>query len=204
MATRAAGESHRGRYLILHGWENHQPPGHWQHWLAGRLTALGHEVHYPQLPNADEPVLADWLTVIEGQLQQTVPEELTVICHSLSCMAWLHLADQGSTWLPVGRLLFVAPPGPKFLATVPVLAGFQPPASDQYVIAKSVLTTPRLACAEADPYCSPERADEVYPGVFDIDVIENARHFDISAGYREWPSVLAWCADSKVRLGPAG
>lgn len=23
-------------FLILHGWQNHRPEGHWQHWLAGR------------------------------------------------------------------------------------------------------------------------------------------------------------------------
>ena len=23
------------QYLILHGWENHRPEGHWQRWLDG-------------------------------------------------------------------------------------------------------------------------------------------------------------------------
>ena len=38
-------------YLILHGWQNHRPEGHWQRWLAGELEARGHVVRYPQLPD---------------------------------------------------------------------------------------------------------------------------------------------------------
>jgi predicted alpha/beta hydrolase family esterase len=204
MATRAVDGPDCGGYLILHGWQNHRPPEHWQHWLAGRLIALGHEVHYPQLPDPDQPVLTDWLKVIEEQLSDTMPEELTVVCHSLACMAWLHLADQGSPYLPVKRLLFVAPPSPRYLAGVPELVGFLPPPSGHAVVTKSVVTAPRLACAPEDPYCSPERADEVYPGVFDVDVVEGARHVDIPAGYGEWPSVLDWCENPDIRLRPAG
>ena len=48
-------------FLILHGWQNHRPAAHWQHWLADRLTDLGHEVAYPQLPEPDDPDLERWL-----------------------------------------------------------------------------------------------------------------------------------------------
>jgi predicted alpha/beta hydrolase family esterase len=198
----AAGGTDRGRYLILHGWQNRRPPKHWQYRLAGHLTALGHEVHYPQLPSPDRPVVKEWLAAIEEQLAQTVPGELTVICHSLACLAWMHLSDQGSGHLPVRRLLFVAPPSPDVIAGIPELAGFQMPPSTHLAVASSVLTPPRLACAEDDAYC-PERADRVYPGVFDVDVVENARHFDIPARYGEWESVLRWCGEPEIRLTPA-
>ena len=44
-------------FLILHGWQNHRPKDHWQHWLADRLGELGHQVTYPQLPDPDDPDL---------------------------------------------------------------------------------------------------------------------------------------------------
>jgi hypothetical protein len=58
-------------FLLLHGWQNHRPAGHWQHWLAGQLTALGYEVAYPQLPDPDHPDLERWLA-------ELVPYPLTL------------------------------------------------------------------------------------------------------------------------------
>ena len=43
--------------LILHGWQNRRPEGHWQRWLAEELEAGGVVVRYPQLPEPDELVL---------------------------------------------------------------------------------------------------------------------------------------------------
>lgn len=31
-------------FLILHGWQNHRPEGHWQRGLADALAARGHHV----------------------------------------------------------------------------------------------------------------------------------------------------------------
>ncbi|MFM9445466.1 RBBP9/YdeN family alpha/beta hydrolase [Streptomyces acidiscabies] len=80
-------------FLILHGWQNHRPEGHWQHWLAARLTDLGHEVVYPQLPDPDNPELDVWLAEFERHLtapardslrpghQPTPPYDLTAPGH---------------------------------------------------------------------------------------------------------------------------
>ena len=38
-------------FLILHGLEG-SGPEHWQSWVAGRLRARGHQVAYPDLPDA--------------------------------------------------------------------------------------------------------------------------------------------------------
>jgi predicted alpha/beta hydrolase family esterase len=69
--------------LILHGWQNRRPDGHWQRWLAGELGASGAIVRYPQLPEPDEPVLDDWLRALDAELDGTVPDELTVVAHSV-------------------------------------------------------------------------------------------------------------------------
>lgn len=74
--------------LILHGWQNHRPEAHWQHWLADRLTALGHPVRYPQLPDPDTPSLETWLTELERLLADfgTTASERVVVAHSLSAV----------------------------------------------------------------------------------------------------------------------
>lgn len=64
-------------FLILHGWQNHRPEGHWQHWLAARLTDLGHEVVYPQLPDPDNPELDVWLAEFERHLTAPTRDSLT-------------------------------------------------------------------------------------------------------------------------------
>lgn len=55
-------------FLILHGWENHRPVGHWQRHLHDELVSRGHTVRYPQLPDADAPRLDAWLGALRSEL----------------------------------------------------------------------------------------------------------------------------------------
>ncbi len=59
--------------LIVHGWQNHRPAGHWQRELAERLTADGHRVRYPQFPEPDVPVPEDWLALLRSELAAFAP-----------------------------------------------------------------------------------------------------------------------------------
>jgi len=191
----------RRRFLLLHGWQNERPEGHWQRWLAGELTGRGHDVRHPQLPNPHHPVLADWLTAIESELAAGGPgAEPVVIAHSLACAAWIHLAVQGRARPAVDRLLFVAPPSPKFLQETPELHEFQLADGAHLAVARTSRVAPRLVCAENDPYCSPA-ADVIYDGVFDVDLVPGAGHFDLTAGYGRWFSALDWCENEAVRIG---
>lgn len=189
-------------FLILHGWQNERPDGHWQRWLASALTERGHEVVYPQLPSPHLPVLSDWLSAIADAAGSPEPGvERVVIAHSLSCAAWIHLAERGAAGLPVDRLLFVAPPGPKFLQDTPELRGFAFADGAHRAVASTSLAQPRLVCTSDDPYCDPP-ADVVYDKVFDTDVPPDAvGHFDMDAGYGEWTSILKWCEDGTTRIG---
>jgi len=192
----------RRRFLILHGWQNRRPKGHWQFELAAALTQRGHEVSYPPLPNPDLPDLKKWVGAIDAELMSEPGVEQVVIAHSLACIAWIHLPGMTSgLHLPVDRLLFVAPPSPGFLAETPELRDFQYAEGAQRLVAETSRTMPRLACAEGDPYCDPP-AYENYDVGFDVDVVAGAGHFDTVADYGEWDSVLRWCEDPKVRLTP--
>ncbi|MGW6905821.1 RBBP9/YdeN family alpha/beta hydrolase [Streptomyces sp. NPDC054940] len=186
-------------YLILHGWQNHRPKDHWQHWLADRLIERGHQVAYPQLPDPDEPELAVWLGELDrhlGGLYDAGPERV-VVAHSLSAVLWLHAVARG---LPgpaaVDRVLLVAPPSGAVLARHPEVAEFALPSLE--------FTLPgptRLVAGDDDPYCE-EGADTAYgdPLALPTDILPGAAHLDLDAGYGPWPAVLEWCLDPAVRL----
>lgn len=185
-------------FLILHGFQNHRPEGHWQHTLAARLGERGHEVRYPQLPEPDAPVLDDWLTELHTHLRKPPSGGLVVVAHSLSVLLWLHAAARTPDALPADRALLVAPPSPGVTAAIPEIADF----AGRLDLAAVRLKAPaRLVYGEGDPYC-PEGADVHYgdPLSLDRDLVPAGGHLDMPAGYGEWPSVLQWCEDPAVRL----
>jgi hypothetical protein len=185
-------------YLILHGWQNHRPEGHWQHWLADRLTGLGHRVTYPQLPEADDPDLEVWLGELARHLEELDGSgERVVVAHSLSAVLWLHAAARGLKQLRYAdRVLLVAPPSPATLASFPEVSAFAPPALDAPLPGPA-----RLVAGTDDPYC-PEGADSVYaePLGLPADIIPGAAHLDLDAGYGPWPAVLDWCLTGTTSL----
>ncbi|MGH3247650.1 MAG: RBBP9/YdeN family alpha/beta hydrolase [Trebonia sp.] len=187
----------RRSFLILHGVENRRPAGHWQYDLAQRLRERGEQVFYPQLPDTDRPALGAWIEAIEAELGMMRGERV-VVCHSLACAAWFHLAA-GREEPPASRVLLVAPPGPAQFSW-DVIAGFAPGALD-LTTSKLAVTTPRLACSDNDPYC-PEGAAAVFgqPLACEVDLLTGAGHVAIPDGYGPWPSVLEWCLAPAARL----
>lgn len=116
-----------------------------------------------------------------------------MIAHSLGTSLWLHaVSDLG---LKADRVMLVAPARPTFLATEQTIASFNP-------LPDGIDgSTWRLVCSDADPVCI-EGADKYFGEKYgcDVDLIPGARHFALSDGYGEWPSMLAWALDPKVRL----
>jgi uncharacterized protein len=144
MSGTVAAGMRRPSYLILHGYQG-SGPGHWQTWLAARLRSGDAAVHYPDLPDADHPQLRAWLDALEGELD-AIGDPPVVVCHSLSCVLWLHHVAAGGK--PAQRVLLVAPPS---RAGVPHdLASFFPVPSVE-------LSNARVVCADDDPFC-PEGA----------------------------------------------
>lgn len=196
------------RFLVLHGWENHRPPQHWQWWLTDRLRARDAQVLYPQLPAPDTPVLEDWLEVLQGEWRQMGDGERVVVAHSLSCLLWLHAAARGMVRPPADRVLLVAPPSPAAAASHPQIAGFRAPVERSAVRASSCAAV-RLVASERDAYSPEGSAHELYgePLGLDSEVLPGAGHLTIEDGYGPWPAALAWCLDPAVRFAtrrPAG
>ncbi len=189
------------RFLVLHGWENHRPPEHWEWWLVDALRDQGEQVLYPQLPSADLPVLTDWLEVFTSEWRQMGAGERVVVAHSLGCLLWLHAAAEGLVDPVADRVLLVAPPSPAVTAGTPAMAGFVAPEDPASVWAAS-RTAVRLVCSDADPYSTEGTAAELYgaPLGLDSEVLPGAGHLTISDGYGPWPAVLAWCLDGATRF----
>ncbi|MER6358359.1 alpha/beta hydrolase [Streptomyces sp. NPDC001634] len=185
-------------YLVLHGWQNHRPKDHWQHWLADRLTGLGHHVTYPQLPDPDDPDLEVWLGELARHLDGLPGGgERVVLAHSASAVLWLHAVARGTKGLDVDRVLLVAPPSGSVLLRYPEVAAFAPPPLDG-------LTLPgptRLVAGDDDPYC-PEGVQAVFGDPLGItaEIVPGAAHLDLDAGYGSWPAVLEWCLDPSGRF----
>ena len=175
-------------FLILHGLGG-SGPGHWQTWLAARLRAAGARVAYPDLPDADAPSPSSWHETLDAQLEGLGAAPV-VVCHSLSCVLWLHHAAQGHG-RRAERVLLVAPPSEN--APVAEVEPFFPAPVDRAAVAEAAAET-RLVCSDDDPYC-PEGAADLYglPLGVDVDLIPGRGHMNPEWGLGPWPAVEAWC-----------
>ena len=184
------------RFLVLHGYTNRRPEGHWQRRLTEALRDSGEQVVYPALPDPDDPRLEDWLEVLGTELAllgDPSRVERVVIGHSLGAVLWLHAAARGLP-APVDRVLLVAPPGgPELEAEIPRFV--LPPELDAAAVAAAARST-LLVCSDADPWCAGGQvaayADPLgLPSV----VIPGAAHLALGDGFGPWPEVIAWAQD---------
>lgn len=185
-------------YLIIHGWEG-SGPDHWQTWLANKLTAADESVRYPRLPDPDRPVRERWMEAINTEVAAMEGQRI-VICHSLGSVLWLHYAQQ-EAFVPVSRLLLVAPAGPKTLESIDEVSGFLPIPLDAENIHKSANDI-RLVSSDGDEHCE-EGADDYYGEKLGLttDILPpKAGHINTDSGYGPWPEVLDWCFDSEVQF----
>jgi uncharacterized protein len=186
-------------FLIVHGWENRRPEGHWQRWLAGELTERGAVVRYPQFPEPDEPVLADWLALLRDELGRLDPaRDRVLVCHSLAVLLWWRAAGSLGDLQP-DRVLLVAPPAVEVLRQYAAVRAFAPPGVGG--LDDDLRRRVRMVASDDDPYF-PGGAASLYADRLglDMDVVPGGAHLDLPAGYGSWPSVLAWCLDPSLRI----
>ncbi|RNI22816.1 RBBP9/YdeN family alpha/beta hydrolase [Flexivirga caeni] len=187
-------------FLLLHGYGNHRPRGHWQRWLAGQLRHRGERVRYPQLPDPDDPQPAAWLDVLDAELDE-LGNERVVVCHSLACSLWYLAACTGRLSRPADRLLLVAPASPSVLSELG-LARFAPELWKANVLAASARSSVRLVASDNDPTCPEAPAAELYgrPLGLDAETLPGAGHLTTADGYGPWPAALGWCLNPAARF----
>ncbi len=178
--------------LFLHGWTNRRPEGSWQRLASVALRQQGHQVHYPQLPNPDEPRFSEWAEVALNELAQIAEanrgEEVVVIGHSLGAVTWLKLVAEGLAPELVSRVLLVAPADPELLIDIP----------DFKVDVASVRSqgSTVVVGSDEDPW-QPNGIVETFGNPLGVPtvVIPGARHFSLSDGFGQWAGVINWVND---------
>ena len=194
------------KVLIIHGWTNRRPIGHWQRSLAAALRDHGHLVSYPQLPNPDQPILDEWLEVLTAELDQfdevasRASEPLIVLAHSLGCVAWMQLADRGLLKQPADRVLLVAPPEPAPISPVPTFVMDLSDGRAERVVKGSAREV-TLVGSDADVW----QPSGIQAGVGDMIgleavVVPGAKHFSTLDGFTQWQGVIDWVLDPNADL----
>ncbi len=190
--------------MIVHGWQNRRPEGHWHRWLTGELRARGKLVSYAQYPSPDEPVLDDWLELFDAELRLLGPvEERVIVAHSLGAILFLHAAARAAQPL-ADRVLLVSPPGRWLAEEVAAVASFAFETFPRERVAAASRIQIRMVCSDNDPY-SRIGADVEFgtPLGFDTEVLPGKGHLSMDNGYGPWPAALDWCLDSTTRFALA-
>ena len=182
-------------FLILHGWGGNKP-AHWQEWLAAELEQAGTKVYYPKMPNPGEPCLAAWLTTIHDQVRSLPSARVTVLCHSLGAISWMHYVTSVQSQI-ADRVLLVAPP---YVSreippadTPPGINGFFPPPLDASAIRRAAGET-SIIYGENDCYGTEDQT-KAYADKLEVPMhmLPAAGHVSPYWGYGDWPWVRKWC-----------
>lgn len=185
--------------LLLHGWGGNKP-AHWQERLYAALTGEGATVHYPKMPDPTAPNLDAWLETLEAQMLRLADtaQHLTVICHSLGAITWMHYAATRATGQAAAdRVLLVAPPyvmvGIPPTDAPPGVEGFFPPPMDAGAIARAARES-HIIASDTDDYATFEQTKAYSDRLgIPIHLLPGAGHISPYWGYGEWPWVRDWC-----------
>ena len=176
--------------VLIPGW-NGSGPGHWQSWLAGKLTDADREVRWPDLPDVDHPDLSGWLTALRASLVGLPDDGYDVVAHSLGAVLWLHHVASAIDSPRAARVALVNPPSPR--TAIAEIAAFFPPPMDIDTVRHSADGTV-LVGTDDDSY-TPEGIAAAYglPLKMPTTVVPGGGHLNSESGYGEWPAVLDWC-----------
>ena len=194
------------RVLIIHGWGNHRPTGHWHRHLANELRRQGHVVAYPQLPNTDTPVLEEWLEVLKTELEMLVEinsQELVVVGHSLGCLTWINIAMRGLAPKDVSRVLMVAPADPTLCGEVPSFVMDLADPKVKTAVQNAAKVTLFIA-GDDDHEWTPRGLSETFGKPLDLPcvTIPGAGHMTVeqSPSWGHWQGVIDWVNDPTASL----
>ena len=180
------------KVMLIYGWSGSLPP-HWQDWLVRELAGRHHMVWLPKLPKRYSPKKHQWTNKLSRHLEAMRPD--TVVCHSLGCIAWLHLCNE-ELILPVKRLLLVAPPS---LTTEGIqdIKTFFPCRVPTSLHAEEA----HLVTSTNDHYMTPEEA-KAFAQTLKLThtVLEGQGHLNSDSGYGPWPWVLEWVENRSSEL----
>ena len=94
------------RVFIVHGWDGYPEEG-WFSWLKTELEKIGCEVIVPQLPDAYNPRIYNWVPALTEAVGN-VDENTYFIGHSMGCQTIARFLEKLSGDKKVGGAIFVA------------------------------------------------------------------------------------------------
>jgi uncharacterized protein len=190
--------------LLLHGWGGNKPE-HWQEWLFKELNEAGVDIRYPKMPGPGAPKLAAWIANVDRAVQQ-LPDagQVTILCHSLGAITWMHYSTATDRQV-ADRVLLVAPP--YVSPTIPPadtpngIASFFPPPLSAEAIKRAARET-AIICGENDCYGTEDQT-KAYSDALGIPMhmLAGGGHVSPYWGYGVWPWVKDW-ALGKADLPP--
>lgn len=93
------------RVFIIHGWSGSPQQG-WYPWLKKELEKKGFKVLVPELPNADYPIVKEWVSVLENSIDDP-SEDLFLVGHSMGCQTIARYLEKLPEDKKVGGAIFV-------------------------------------------------------------------------------------------------
>ena len=185
------------KVLLLHGWTNKRPEGHWLRLTAAELRARGHQVWYPQFPNPDRPNPTDWQELLrqESNMMDEAPGEAKIaIAHSLGTTNWLYGAINNIYTNPFDRVLLVAPPDPTLTKEADGIEGEPLDLSNPLLAPQARKWARELTVIASNNDKWLPRGVGIYEEPLQTKPIlfENAGHFSLDDGWGPWPGLISW------------
>jgi serine hydrolase len=181
--------------VIVHGYDG-SGEGHWQRWLEAELVRRAVPCTFPDLPDPTAPRKDVWVRSLADALAHAGRAPVTLVCHSLGCIAVDHLlAERHARGAPAREIraaLLVAPPSP-YLLFEPIQS-FLPPPRDREAWAPLAPRT-LVVGSDDDEHISAEELRELAAAIgTDCRIVPGAGHINVATGYGPWPFVLEWLA----------
>lgn len=181
------------KVIIVHGWDGYPEEG-WFPWLKKELKAREFEVYVPQLPEADEPRIENWVPAL-SEATGAIDENTYFVGHSMGCQTIARFLETLPKGIKIGGVVFVA----GFFKRLTEIGG-----EEEQEIAKPWLETPIdfekikshlpksvAIFSDNDPFVPLDNMDDFRDKLGSEIVIEkNQKHFSGSTGTKELPIVL--------------
>lgn len=182
------------KVYIVHGWDGYPEEG-WFPWLKKELENRGFTVFVPQLPNANEPRIKNWVPTLAAAVDEPT-ENSFFVGHSMGCQTIARYLAALPKGVKIGGAVFVA----GFFKRLTNLEG------DAVVhsVVKEWLETPLdlkivkthldksvAIFSDNDPYVALDNQEDFEKMLHSKIIIEHSKgHFSGSTGTVELPAAL--------------
>ena len=184
------------RILLLHGWTNRRPEGHWMRLTAAALRNRGHQVWYPQFPAPETPNPAEWQDLLRQEsnmMDEIEGGEKIVIAHSLGTINWIYGALTDLFNKPFDRALLVAIPDPVMTSETSGIEG-EPMNFANAALGPAINKWAKTVTAVASDKDRWQPNGIVFYQPLGIETIEvaGAGHFSLDDGWGRWKGLETW------------